>query len=445
MHHRILPLALLAAFACAQGRAPAGPSATTAVVPLIDYHTHVRSLALAKLNATVPLPPVQLPADLDAFLRERVRVWNDSAALSRLYTPDALRLDTDQPNWIQGAGAVAGHVATRYARAYRLEPIAYTADGSVASITGYHVRGQGDSIRYFGDVQLALQKGGDGAWRIASEAVAFGPPAPAAVTADKLIADLDDLGVRRALVLSVAYRFASPYAPRFADEHARVSAENDWVAEQVAPYPDRLVGFCSFNPLSDYALEEMDRCTRGGRLRGLKLHFGNSRVDLRNPEHLARVRRVFHAANERRLPIVVHLWTTDPAYGPPHSRIFLEQVVSEAPDIPIQVAHLASGGGGPGYDEKDDSTFAVFARAAAAHDPRMRNLWFDAATNVTEFTTPEMMQAMANRMRQIGLHRILFGHDAEWTPHEEWMRMHRLPLTAAELRVIATNVAPYMR
>jgi predicted TIM-barrel fold metal-dependent hydrolase/ketosteroid isomerase-like protein len=444
---RLAAGALLAICACAPGQRPASsPGAPSApAVPLIDYHTHIRSLQVARLNATRPLPAVQLPAELDAFLRERARVWNDSAALARLYTDDALRLDDDEPNWIRGVGPVAGYVATRYARAYRIEPIAFSADGNVASISGYHVRGQGDSIRYFGDVQLALRRGADGAWRIASEAVHFGPPIPAAFTADQLISGMDDLGVRRSLVLSVAYRLASPYGPGFADEHARVSAENDWVAEQVARYPDRLVAFCSFNPLSSYALEEMDRCTRGGRMRGLKLHFGNSKVDLRNPEHLAKVKAVFRAANERRLPIVVHLWTTDPAYGPEHSRIFIEQVLPEAPDIPIQIAHLASGGGGPGYDAKDDATLAVFADAIAAHDPRTRNLWFDAATNVTEYTTPEMKQAMVGQMRRIGLDRILFGHDAEGTPHDEWLRMRSLPLTPAELRTIATNVAPYMR
>ncbi|HEX8907120.1 MAG TPA: amidohydrolase family protein [Longimicrobiaceae bacterium] len=438
-------LLLAAASAPARAQAPAPAALPASVVPVADHHSHLRSLALARLDGTTPLPAVQLPADLEAFLRERERAWNDSAALKKLYTDDALRLDVDEPNWIRGGAAVARKAGRMYAAPYRLEPIAYAVDGSVASITGYHVRNVGDWIRYFGDVQMALRKGADGAWRISSEAVHFGPPMPVEYTADQLIGDLDDLGVRRALVLSGAYRFASPHAPRLADEHARVSAENDWVAEQVARYPDRLVAFCSFSPLSDYALEEMERCTRGGRMRGLKLHFGNSGVDLLNPEHVAKVRRLFHAANERRLPIVVHLWTIDPRYGAQHSRIFIEQVLPEAPDIPIQIAHLASGGGGIGYAERDDTTLAVFAEAIAAHDPRTRNLWFDAATNVTVDTKPAMMQAMANRMRQIGLRRILYGHDAEWTPWQEWRGMKRLPLTPAELRIIAGNVAPYLR
>ena len=48
------------------------------------------------------------------------------------------------------------------------------------------------------------------------------------------------------------------------------------------------MAFCSVNPLRPYALEEIARCARDPRLRnGLKLHFGNSDVDVDNPEQLA--------------------------------------------------------------------------------------------------------------------------------------------------------------
>ena len=39
-----------------------------------------------------------------------------------------------------------------------------------------------------------------------------------------------------------------------------VKAENDWTAQQVAQYPDRLRAFCSVNPLKPYALDEVARC-----------------------------------------------------------------------------------------------------------------------------------------------------------------------------------------
>ena len=92
------------------------------------------------------------------------------------------------------------------------------------------------------------------------------------------------------------------------DEYAKVRAENDWTAAQAAAHPDRLVAFCGVNPLKDYALEEIDRCAKDPYLRmGLKLHFGNSDVQLDVPEQVAQLKRVFAAANAHRMSIVVHM------------------------------------------------------------------------------------------------------------------------------------------
>ena len=62
----------------------------------------------------------------------------------------------------------------------------------------------------------------------------------------------DAAGIRHALVLSVAYQFANPNRAPVQDEYAKVRAENDWTSAQVGRYPDRLRGFCGFNPLRDY-------------------------------------------------------------------------------------------------------------------------------------------------------------------------------------------------
>ena len=97
------------------------------------------------------------------------------------------------------------------------------------------------------------------------------------VLAVDLVKALDSAGIRRAAVLSVAYQFGNPNLPAVEDEYAKVKAENDWTAAQAAQFPDRLRAVCSFNPLKDYALEELDRCAKDSRLRsGIKLHFGNS-------------------------------------------------------------------------------------------------------------------------------------------------------------------------
>ena len=126
---------------------------------------------------------------------------------------------------------------------------------------------------------------------------------------------------------------------RSSTRYEAVKAENDWTSAQVARFPDRLVAFCSVNPLRPYALEEIARCAADPRLkRGLKLHFGNSDVNLTNPADAARLREVFALANRQRMAIVVHARTTiskQRPYGAEHARVFLETLLAAAPDVPV--------------------------------------------------------------------------------------------------------------
>jgi len=268
------------------------------------------------------------------------------------------------------------------------------------------------------------------------------------IDADRLIALLDSAGIRRALVLSVAYTWGNP-SRNVENEYEKVKAENDWTAEQVARYPDRLRAFCSLNPLRDYALKELARCAANPLLRsGLKLHIGNSSVDYHNAQHLERLRRVFRAANERRMPIVIHMRASISKrlpYGRDEARIFLDSILPRAPDIAVQIAHLAGAGG---YDATTDSALAVFVDAIAAHDPRVKQLWFD-VTTVARNATDDTAKLLATRIRQLGLDRVLYGSDGatggNLPPREAWAEFLKLPLTEAEFRTIANNVAPYMR
>src|SRR5215510_11539432 len=142
----------------------------------------------------------------------------------------------------------------------------------------------------------------------AAAALVTGNPKAPGISARNLVALLDSAGIRRALVLSVAYTWGKASREPVENEYEHVKAENDWTAQQVAQYPDRLRAFCSFNPLKSYALEELARCSKSQQLRyGLKLHFGNSDVDLDNPNDVMKVKKVFETANGYQMPIVVHM------------------------------------------------------------------------------------------------------------------------------------------
>ena len=266
------------------------------------------------------------------------------------------------------------------------------------------------------------------------------------ITAAELVQHLDDAGIKRAVVLSTAYSFSNP-ARKVQDDYAFVRADNDWTSQQVAQYPDRLVGFCGINPLKDYALAELARCAKDPNLaRGLKLHFGNSFVEYHNPQHIEQVKRVFRAANEYRMAIVVHMRAnTSQKMGGEEARLFLNEFLPAVPDVPVQIAHM--GGAGGVEPAIFDEVLGVFVEAIARGDPRTKNLWFD-VTSVTIDLTPETAQRIVERIRQLGVQRMLFGSDAPTPtnlPRMTWAAFRKLPLTEAEFRAIESNVAPYMR
>ena len=266
-------------------------------------------------------------------------------------------------------------------------------------------------------------------------------------TAADLIEQLDAAGIRRAVVLSTAYIFEQP--SRKAD-HAeeKLKRDNDWTSRQVAAFPDRLIGFCGLNPLKDYALEELARCAGDPNLRrGLKLHFGNSVVDYRNPVHIEQVRRVFKAANDRHMAIVVHTRasvTQQLPYGRDEAMIFLNELLPAAPDVVVQIAHLASAGSP--QDEGAQQALEVFVDAVVRHDPRTRLLYFD-VTTVGAAPTPDNARRWAAAMRKLSM-RVLFGSDATTaavTPGGAWAAMRELlPLTGDEFEAIAKNRPPYI-
>ncbi len=282
------------------------------------------------------------------------------------------------------------------------------------------------------------------------QAGARSSPGTKGIDADYLIAQLDAAGISRAVVLSVAYSFSNPNKAAVSNEYAHVMDENNWTSAQVAKYPHRLLGFCSVNPLRSYALREIARCAGDPNLRtGLKLHFGNSDVNVDNPDHLARVRRVFRAANEHHMAIVVHMHANidhHRPYGAKEARVFLEQLLPEAPDVVVQIAHLTGGGG---YDDPaTDAALSIFVKAIERKDPRMKNVYFDVCGIAIPGMWEDKADLLVTRIRQIGTNRLVYGSDAATAdnlPRETLKRWHSLPLTQGEFRSIDNNVLPYAR
>jgi predicted TIM-barrel fold metal-dependent hydrolase len=286
---------------------------------------------------------------------------------------------------------------------------------------------------------------------MAERLVAAGNPLPALVEADDIIKLLDAAGIERAVVLSVAYQLGRPSRP-VVDEPGKVRAENDYTSAQVAKYPKRLTGFCGVNPLKEYALDEIARCARDPNLKtGLKMHFGNSDVQLDRAEDLAQMQRVFKLANANKMALAVHMRASislKRPYGPQQAKIFLEHLMPLVPDVTVQVAHMA--GAGPGYDDTlADSVMDTLAEAAGKGAPHTANLYFDVASMADLNISPANAATLVKRIRQAGVGRFLYGTDAalydNLRPRESWASFRKLPLSAAEFDKIEKNVAPYLR
>ena len=269
------------------------------------------------------------------------------------------------------------------------------------------------------------------------------------ITAADVIKQLDEAGIKRAVLLSTAYSYGRP-GREPANEYEKVKEENDWVGAQAALFPGRLIAFCGMNPLKDYALEEIARCAKNSNTRrGLKFHIGNSDIQLANAEHIEKLKKVFQAANANRMAIVMHFrasFSLNRPYGAPEANALITHLLPLVKDVPVQIAHLGSAG--PGYnDPKVDEVMDVFVDAIAKRDPRMKNVWFD-VTTVIHPTNPSERSAMAaKRIRQIGAKRVLYGSDATLSsnqpPREAWAEVRKLDLTAKEIETIAKNKAPY--
>lgn len=438
----------LLGLATAGGGVPAHAAQDSIPGPVADHHAHLKSPAIARLWY-VRYPAVELPPALDRVLREFEVHWRgrDHAAMAQLFTEDGVMQFGDA--WRRGRASLQVSLLDAMSGSdLRLWAQQFDVSDSLAYIVGSYGHRTRPERADIGRLHLSLRKGADGRWRIAAAIVASVNPASASdtatISARKFVAMLDSAGVRQAAVMSLAYQLGSPSFD-VEDEHAKVRAENDWTMGEVAMFPGRLVAFCSVNPVESYALEEIERCTRPAGFTGLKLHFTSSFVNLRDPGHVDQLRKVFRTANARRFPIVVHMRTLDKAYGRQDAETFLRELLPQAPDVTVHIAHLAGWGG---FGSETDQALGVFAEAIAAGDRRTANVYFDLSAIASAGQPDSVKQVIVGRLRQIGMQRLLFALDlTESTAQirQRWDLVKQLPLTPAELRAIATNVAPYLR
>ncbi|GLK49316.1 hypothetical protein GCM10017620_22890 [Brevundimonas intermedia] len=257
------------------------------------------------------------------------------------------------------------------------------------------------------------------------------------LTADDLLADMDEADVQTAWMMSTAYLAESPMmVPPLADAATRVHDANAFIVATAAAHPGRLIAFVSVNPLTPDALAEIETWRDAPFAEGLKLHLTNSGVDLRNPDHVRRLADVFDAASDARLTIMIHMRTRVEDYGARDVRIFVEQVLPHARNIPVVIAH--SGGWG-GLDANTWDALEGFRQILADQPDIFPNLFFDLAQVFDADTSSENRARLVDVMRSIGVERFAPGSDWPFSgPLDGYLNdaMGLLPLSSQEAEAL---------
>lgn len=217
-----------------------------------------------------------------------------------------------------------------------------------------------------------------------------------------------DAGVDRFIVQSVAT------VPE------QVISINNFIAESVRLYPDKLIGFGALHPDFPDIAGETERIISLG-LRGIKLHSDFQQFDIDDECAFP----IYEAA-QGRLPILFHCGDNRSDRSSPER---LLKVAELFPKLTIIGAHLA------GWTMWDRSA-ELFGRFAKT-DPR-RGIYTDCSSSLYAMS-PEHAAAL---IRMFGADRVMWGTDYPmWNAKEELERFSRLPLTERERELVLSENA----
>ena len=213
------------------------------------------------------------------------------------------------------------------------------------------------------------------------------------VGAEELVAQLDAAHVDKAVVLSLGY-WTLPDA-------SNMAAENDFIAAEIARFPDRLVGFCGINPSYDSALEEIDRCLNQPNMLGIKLHGGE--YDWTDPNQVSEISAVLERAGELGAPVLLHV-NAAPLDADAMMSVF--EVLAVAQDTRIALAHAG------GSADWEIETYLI-PQYLVPPMINPRNLYMDLSATLKFYQDAPLSkrELMVWRFRKWGIEKLLFGSD----------------------------------
>jgi len=252
--------------------------------------------------------------------------------------------------------------------------------------------------------------------------------------ADELIALLDEANVEKAVMMSLGF------FGRAAPDDRAVSDENDFVAEEVAKSPDRLMGFCGINPLYPGAVEEIDRCLGLDGMVGIKLFVPFSGMDLTNADHVAALSAAFAKAQEHDAPVQLHTQTTTDPPMDASASANLAAIIAAHSDVRVNHSHCAG--------VIDEHTSQVWLGSMR---PNADTSFLDLSICLNNFEDAPFSkrELIVWRLREWGIERLTWSSDytrlrgptSRLTPLAALETLTKYPFTQEELDIILNNDA----
>lgn len=184
----------------------------------------------------------------------------------------------------------------------------------------------------------------------------------------------------------------------------QVTAINNFIAESVRRYPEKLIGFGAMHPDFEDIAGETERIISLG-LKGIKLHSDFQRFNIDDE----RAFPIYEAA-QGRLPVLFHIGDNRYDYSSPER---LKNVVKRFPRLTVIGAHLVG--------------WSMWDRGAELFEGS--GVYADCSSSLYAMS-PEHA---AELIRKIGTDRVMWGTDYPmWSAKDELERFAKLPLTDEE-------------
>lgn len=244
-------------------------------------------------------------------------------------------------------------------------------------------------------------------------------------------------------LIGMAYIYENEDFYQGDDRRKQVQKENDYLLETAKKYPNTVTPYFAVNPLTDYALEEIDRCLAATPNSGLKLHFNTSQVYLTEPAHLNKVKPIFNKAAENKLPVLLHFDNWHPKFGEPDIQLLIDSILKEISPLTLTIAHFGTSGG---FNDKTKRFIDAFVtQFEKGNVPKKHTIRFDISAvaldkdseGVSKLTDGEF-EKLNTYIHKLGIDRVIFGTDYPLYSSVEYVDVlkNRVGLTEEEINKI---------